>query len=223
MDNEQNKELIYVALADDHVLLRSALASLINSFDTCKVIAEVSTGKELIEKMGTGVAPHVVLMDLNMPGMDGFEASVWLKQNHPSVRVLMLTMYDSEPVLIRLLQAGVRGFLRKDIHPEELRFALHSVMRMGFYYSNNTSDKLAGLFRKQQDNTILLEKTLLTDQEVQFLRLACTDLTYKEIAQEMKLNPRSVDGMRDNLFEKLSVKSRVGLALYAIRHGLITF
>jgi len=79
------------------------------------------------------------------------------------------------------------------------------------------------LFRKQQDNTILLEKTLLTDQEVQFLRLACTDLTYKEIAQEMKLNPRSVDGMRDNLFEKLSVKSRVGLALYAIRHGLITF
>jgi len=122
-----------------------------------------------------------------------------------------------------LLQAGVRGFLRKDIHPEELRFALHSVMRMGFYYSNNTSDKLAGLFRKQQDNTILLEKTLLTDQEVQFLRLACTDLTYKEIAQEMKLNPRSVDGMRDNLFEKLSVKSRVGLALYAIRHGLITF
>lgn len=223
MINDNDNGLIKVALADDHVLLRSALANLIDSFDTCKVVAEVSTGKELTDTINKGVVPHVVLMDLNMPEMDGHETSVWLKNNHPSVHVLMLTMYDSEPVLIRLLQAGVKGFLKKDIHPEELRYALHAVMRMGFYYSTATSDKLAGLFRKQQDNTILLEKTLLTDQEVQFLRLACTDLTYKEIAQEMNLNPRSVDGMRDNLFEKLAVKSRVGLALYAIRHGLITF
>jgi len=117
----------------------------------------------------------------------------------------------------------VKGFLKKDIHPEELKFALHSVMKSGYYYSNTTSDKLAGLFRKKQDNSTTLDKALLTDQEIQFLRLVSTDLTYKEIAQEMGLNPRSVDNMRDNLFEKLSVKSRVGLALYAIRHGIITF
>ena len=220
---DTNKQDIKVALADDHVLLRSALANLINDFENYNVIADVSTGRELIDKIEAGAVPDIVLMDLNMPDMGGYETSAWLKSNYPSVHVLMLTMYDSEPVLIRLLQAGVKGFLKKDIHPEELKFALHSVMKSGYYYSNTTSDKLAGLFRKKQDNSTTLDKALLTDQEIQFLRLVSTDLTYKEIAQEMGLNPRSVDNMRDNLFEKLSVKSRVGLALYAIRHGIITF
>lgn len=212
-----------MALADDHVLLRSALANLINDFENYNVIADVSTGRELIDKIEAGAVPDIVLMDLNMPDMGGYETSAWLKSNYPSIHVLMLTMYDSEPVLIRLLQAGVKGFLKKDIHPEELKFALHSVIKSGYYYSNTTSDKLAGLFRKKQDNSTTLDKALLTDPEIQFLRLVSTDLTYKEIALEMNLNPRSVDNMRDNLFEKLTVKSRVGLALYAIRHGIITF
>jgi len=220
---DTNKQDIKVALADDHVLLRSALANLINDFENYNVIADVSTGRELIDKIEAGAVPDIVLMDLNMPDMGGYETSTWLKSKYPSIHVLMLTMYDSEPVLIRLLQAGVKGFLKKDIHPEELKFALHSVMKSGYYYSNTTSDKLAGLFRKKQDNSTTLDKALLTDQEIQFLRLVSTDLTYKEIAIEMNLNPRSVDNMRDNLFEKLTVKSRVGLALYAIRHGIITF
>jgi DNA-binding NarL/FixJ family response regulator len=223
MNNDVNPQLIKVLLADDHVLLRSALTKLINDFDSCKVIAEAGTGKELVALISNGLVPDIVLMDLNMPDMDGYETSLWLKNNYPAVHVLMLTMYDSEPVLIRLLQAGVKGFLKKDIHPEELKFALQSVMKSGFYYSHTTTDKLAGLFRKQNDSTTLLEKALLTDPEIKFLRLASTDMTYKEIAEEMALNPRSVDNMRDNLFEKLSVKSRVGLALYAIRHGIITF
>lgn len=223
MITETTTALIKVALADDHVLLRSALANLINSFENCKVVIEASTGKELVEKINEGLVPHIVLLDLNMPEMDGYEASAWLKNNFPSIHVLMLTMYDSELVLIRLLQAGVKGFLKKDIHPEELKFAIHSVMRSGFYYSHTTSDKLANLFRKQQDNTILLEKALLNDSEIHFLKLVSSDLTYKEIAQKINLSPRAVDNMRDNLFEKLSVKSRVGLAMYAIKHGVVNF
>src|SRR5688572_24477958 len=118
--------MIKVAMADDHVLLRNALASLINSFGDCKVIHESGTGKELIDSMTTGLLPDVVILDLNMPEMNGFQTADWMQKYFPAVHVLMLTMYDSELSLIRLLQAGVKGFLKKDVNPEELKFAIHS-------------------------------------------------------------------------------------------------
>lgn len=212
-----------IILADDHVLLRNALASLINSFANCQVIHECGTGRELINTVADGNVPDVVILDLNMPDMDGFETAEWLQKNFPAINVLMLTMYDSELSLIRLLQTGVRGFLKKDIHPDELRFAIQSVMQTGYYYSNHTTGKLVNLFRSGPDGAMALQKAMLTDQELEFLKLACSDLTYKEIAQQMGLNPRSVDNLRDQLFLKLDVKSRVGLAMVALRHGIAAF
>lgn len=212
--------LIKVALADDHVLLRTALATLIANFENCKAVMQVSNGKELASEIQNGNRPDVVLLDLNMPDMNGFETAVWLRDNHPTINVLMLTMYDSELSLIRLLQAGVKGFLKKDIHPKELQFAINSVMENGYYYSHNATGKLLNLFRSRSEMTHTLEKTMLNETEIRFLQLSCSEMTYKEIAQQMKLNPRGVDNLRDNLFTKLEVKSRVGLAMYAIRHGL---
>jgi len=212
-----------VGLADDHILLRSALATLINNFGNCEVVIQASTGRDLIKQVMSGTVPDIVFMDLSMPEMDGYETAIWLKNNSPSLHVLMLTMYNTELTLIRLLQAGVKGFLKKDIHPDELKYAIESVMRCGYYYSHHTTDKLVNLFRKQHDQTLLLEKTVMNDIEIKFLQLTSTEMTYKEIAQVMGLNPRAVDNLRDNLFEKLSAKSRIGLAMYAIRHGLVTF
>ncbi len=217
--NKHNQ--IKVALADDHILLRTALASLIANFENCKAVMQVSNGKELATEIEQGNLPDVVLLDLNMPEMNGFETACWLRDNHPSINVLMLTMYDSELSLIRLLQAGVKGFLKKDIHPKELQFAIHSVMENGYYYSHNATGKLLNLFRSQAEMTHTLEKTMLNETEILFLQLSCSEMTYKEIAQKMTLNPRGVDNLRDNLFTKLEVKSRVGLAMYAIRHGLV--
>jgi DNA-binding NarL/FixJ family response regulator len=214
---------IKIALADDHVLLRSALASLIDGFQGCEVISQSSNGKELIEQIKVGAIPDIVLLDLNMPEMDGYETAGWLKNNYPSARVLMLTMYSSELTLIRLLQSGVKGFLKKDIHPNELECAIEAVMRTGYYYSHFITDKLVDLFRSQPDNLALIEKNLLTETEIKFLKMTCTELTYKEIAQAMNLNPRAVDNLRDNLFDKLAARSRVGLAMYSIRHGLVSF
>jgi len=214
---------IKVALADDHILLRSALAALIDSFGDCKVIHQSSNGKELIDWFENGLVPDVAILDLNMPDMDGYETARLIQKNFPAVNVLMLTMYDSELSLIRLLQAGVRGFLKKDIHPSELKFAIHSVMNAGYYYSNHTAGKLANLFRSSEEKKNFLQNLMLTDQELQFLKLACSDLTYKEVAQKMNLNPRSVDNLRDQLFTKLDVKSRVGLAMVAIKNGVVTF
>jgi two-component system, NarL family, invasion response regulator UvrY len=216
----KKENLIKVALADDHVLLRNALASLIDRFENCKVLIQASNGKELTKAVSVSNLPDVVLLDLNMPIMDGFETATWIRDNYPSINVLMLTMYDSELTLIRLLQAGVKGFLKKDIHPNELQYAIHSVVENGYYYSHNATGKLLNLFRSNSGVSSTIHKTMLTDTDIRFLQLSCSEMTYKEIAQEMKLNPRGVDNLRDNLFTKLEVKSRVGLAMYAIRHGL---
>ena len=213
--------LIQVALADDHILLRNALASLIDRFENCKVVMQVSNGKELATEISKNSLPDVVLLDLNMPEWNGFETATWLRDNYPAIHVLMLTMYDSELTLIRLLQAGVKGFLKKDIHPNELNYAIHSVIENGYYYSHNATGKLLNLFRFNAVSGSILDKNMLTEIEIRFLQLSCSEMTYKEIAQEMKLNPRGVDNLRDNLFTKLEVKSRVGLAMYAIRHGLV--
>lgn len=220
--NNQIQE-IKVALADDHILLRNALATLVNGFGECKIIHQAGNGEELIKAISYGTVPDVAILDLNMPLMDGFETARWLHVHYPKVHVLMLTMYDSELSLIRLLQAGVKGFLKKDIHPFELRFAIQSVIQSGFYYSSQTTGKLVNLFRNSQSGNINLHRAMLSEQEILFLKLTCSDLTYKEIAQEMQLTPRTIDTLRDQLFNRLDVRSRVGLAMIAIKHGIVTF
>jgi len=216
-------ETCKVILADDHVLLRDALAALIDSFEECKIIAVASNGKELVRLIGTGKLPDIVILDLNMPEMDGYETAQWLQDTYPGIRILILTMYDSEIALIRLLQVGVRGFLKKDIHPFELKAALLSVANDGYYYAHNTTGKLASLFQKNQQNKSSIDKAILTQLDIEFLKMASTDMTYKEIAQAMNITPRAIDGYRDSLFEKLDVKSRVGLAIYAVKNGIVTF
>jgi len=214
------KELIKVAMADDHILLRNALAALINNSGECTVIFECSSGNDLINKIKTGTPPDVVILDLNMPEMDGHQTALYLQKNHTEIKILMLTMYDSELALIRLLKAGVKGFMKKDIHPTELMHAIQSVHTQGYYYSAQTSSKLASLFRDETSSQSI-DKILLSEIELEFLKHVCSELTYKEIAVQLKMNPRAIDGMRDNLFTKLDVKSRVGLAMYAIKHGIV--
>jgi two-component system, NarL family, invasion response regulator UvrY len=208
-----------IILADDHILLRDALASLINNFDAFTVTAVAGNGHEVIQAIANGCQADIALMDLNMPQMDGYETAKWLAQQHPGIKIIILTMYDSEIALIRLLKAGVHGFLKKDIHPDELKNALLTVAAGEYYYSNHTTVKIASLFRKPSG----IEKSTLSDIEIEFLKLASTDMTYKEIAQALGMTPRHVDTYRDALFTKLDVKSRVGLAIYAVKNGIITF
>jgi two-component system invasion response regulator UvrY len=215
------KETIKIGLVDDHILLRKALAGLINNFDNCQVILEAIHGADLINVLKAHKIPDIIILDLNMPVMDGYETALWLQNNHPEIHVLMLTMYDSELTLIRLLQAGVKGFLKKDVETTELKFAINAVMQSGYYYSTQTAGRLANLFRTNARDNYRLQNSMLSNQEIDFLKLACTDMTYKEVAQNMGLTPRSVDALRDQLFIKLDVKSRVGLAMVSIRNGII--
>lgn len=212
-----------IILADDHILLRDALASLINRFENFKVIAVASNGTEVLDAVKAGEIPDIIILDLNMPKMDGYEVTKWISFYHPQIKILILTMYDSDIALIRLLQEGVRGFLKKDIHPDELRNALETVVEHGYYYTNSTSGKIAALFKKNKGETSSLQKNTLTETEINFLKLASSDMTYKEIAMQLNLSTRVVDNYRETLFDKLGVRSRVGLAIYAIKNGIVSF
>ena len=214
---EKEASNIRIALVEDHNLFRSALAAMINKFDRCEVVIEACSGLELIDSINAGVMPDLVILDLNMPMMDGFDTAKWIQSNHPDISVIMLTMYDTELTMIRLLQAGVKGFLKKDVTPLELRSAISGVMQYGYYYTSKATGKLINLFRRSEEQSALMKSTL-NEVELRFLKYTCSELTYKEIANEMNLNPRAIDNIRDNLFEKLEVKSRIGLAMYSIKH-----
>ena len=192
---------------------------MINSFGEYEVILEANNGVELLEKLKLS-QPSIILLDFNMPEMNGLEAAIELKEKYPNINILMLTMFDTELMLIKLLQSGVKGFMKKDVHANDLKLALDSIIRDGYYYSSYTSSRLAGFFRNS-DTTPIWDK-ILSEQEIKLMKLSSTELTYKEIAIQMGLNPRTIDSIRDGLFEKLDVKSRVGLAMYAIKHGLVT-
>ena len=210
-----------IVLTDDHVLLRNGLAALVKNLGH-HVLFEANNGKDLIEKLTPDNIPDIVLLDINMPEMDGFETAQWLKKNHPSVKVLALSMYDNENAVIRMLKSGAKGYILKDSEPAELRSAIESLMIKGFHYSDHVSGKLMNALNKMDMEEYSLKALVqLSQKETDFLKLTCTELTYKEIADQMHLSPRTIDGYRDSLFEKLNVKTRVGLAIYAIKNGVV--
>lgn len=210
-----------IVLVDDHALLRNGLAELVKSLGHT-VLFEADNGKDFISKLNKKLLPDIILMDINMPQMDGFETALWVKSNYPDVKVLALSMYDNETSIIRMLKAGARGYILKDSEPIELKSAINALIEKGVYYSELVNGKLIHAINNMGDQTDNLKKlSPLNERETDFLKYACTELTYKEIADKMFVSPRTIDGYRDALFEKLGVKTRVGLVMYAIKHGIV--
>lgn len=208
-----------LALVDDHVLLRNGLSVLVKNLGH-EVLLEASNGQEFIEKLKPGLLPQIVLMDINMPEMDGYDCTKWLKKKYPDVKVLALSMYDNEVSIIRMLQSGAKGYILKDSDPAELEGAIDALMNKGFYYSELVSGKMINAINKMEETEAVLG-IKLNDREICFLKHTCTELSYRDIAEKMLVSPRTVDGYRDALFQKLRVKSRVGLVVYAIRNGIV--
>lgn len=212
---------VKIGLIDDHILLRDSLAGVINSFEEYSVSMLADNGKEFIGKLNPSNIPDIVILDLNMPEMDGHETTHWIAENHPEIRILILTMYDSE-TLIHLIKSGVRGFLKKDVSPSELRHAIQCIMANGNYCSHTITGRLFNLMKNQGSKNSTWGNVILSEHEISFLKYVTSEKTYKEIALQMKISPRTIDNYRDALFLKLNVKSRVGLAMYAIRSGIVT-
>ncbi len=206
-----------IGLADDHILLRKGLVSLVQNLGY-SVLLEVDNGNELIQKLQSGIEPDLILMDINMPVLDGYETTKWIKENKPLIKVLALSMYDDEKAIMKMLRNGARGYILKDSEPAELRMALEAVITKGYYYSELVTGKLIHAINGGNDTS--KQEVKLNERELEFLKLACSELTYKEIAAQMHLSPRTIDGYRDALFEKLDIKTRTGLAIYAIKNGI---
>ena len=217
------KPLMRLALVDDHKLFRKGLISLIEMVcSECSVVFEADNGLDLQQKITKENEPDIILMDVNMPQMDGFTAVQWLADNYPSVKVLVVSMVEKEETIVRMLKLGVKGYLSKDVEPLELGQALNSVMQKGFYYTDFITGKLVHSIQSDnnEDNHSDAFHSM-NDNEKDFLKLACSELTYNEIAAQMFKSPKTIDGYRNALFEKLNVRSRVGMALYAVKHGLV--
>lgn len=205
-----------VAIVDDHLLFANILEKLVNTFDHFQVLYHVKNGEEFLDKLKTKEnVPDIVLMDINMPGMDGIETMKWLKTNHPTVKVLALTMNEDEGTILKMLRAGAKSYLCKDIDPSVLQNSLLEVAQKGFYYPDTVRSVLLDSVNKKDSPEVTLKA-----REIEFLKQVCTEKTYKEIASEMFLSPKTIDGYREALFEKLRIKSRVGLAVYAIKNKL---
>lgn len=211
-----------VALADDHKLVRHALVELVNSIDGFNVILDVNNGQELLEELSDtrSSLPDLVLIDINMPIMDGYRTMEYMSLNFPQVKCMALSVEDSEEAIIRMLRLGAKGYLLKDTDTPQFKIAMEEVILRGFYHSELVSSTLLrSIKRPLKARTVPIIHFM--SRELEFLDLVCTELTYKEIAEHMGLSPRTVDGYRDSLFEKLGVKSRTGLVMYAIKNSLV--
>ncbi|SER11988.1 response regulator transcription factor [Pedobacter rhizosphaerae] len=208
--------VVSIAIVDDHTLFRSGLASLLEEFDEIEVVFEAINGVDLQTKIKTHPDVELILMDISMPVMDGYAATKWIKEEYPNVNVLALSMLEDEKAIIGMLKAGAGGYMLKESTPSDLLIAIKAIMDKGFYVNELVSGRLL-VALKDGD-----AKPIFTARELSFLQHCSTELTYKEIADQMNVSPRTVDNYRESLFAKLNIKSRTGLVVYGIKNNLVT-
>ncbi len=214
-----NKNNIKVALVDDHILIRSSLAKLVASYPNCSVLFEADNGRHCIEFLDKHLLPDILLLDISMPIMDGFETAIYVSKHFPLVRILTLTMLTDERSIVKMLRNGARGYLSKNVSPQTLHEAINTMAEKNMYMPEDISSKLlSGL---QHDLSEVVPVSALSDKEREFLALMPTDFTYTEIAKQLSISPRTVDDYREKLFKKLKLNTRMGLAVYAIRNDLL--
>ena len=206
-----------IVIVDDHILIAKALKEIISNFNSFEVIYECENGSDLIEKLKSQETPDIILLDISMPIMDGFETAKWLNENYPNILIMTLSMQDDEQSVIKMIKNGANGYLLKNSHPTDLEKALLKLMNDGYYYPDWASRIVFASLGTEKIKTSAVLK--LTDREKEFLKHTISEMNYKEIAEKMFCSPRTVESYRDNLFEKLDLKSRVGLAVYAIKNG----
>lgn len=211
---------IKVLVADDHTLFRKGLVNILNSSPELEVVAEAAHGFDVLKTLAEKNEVDVILMDLNMPQLDGIETLKRIQSRGFKVPVIMVSMEYNELRVIQLIRLGAKGYILKESDPEELVEAIQRVYESGFFFNKVISpDLLEKVNGKIWDKP--MAQTQLTDREIEFLSWMCSDLTIKEIADKMGLQPKTLEGYRDDLFDKLNLKSRIGLALYAFKSGLV--
>ncbi|UOE51724.1 response regulator transcription factor [Mucilaginibacter sp. SMC90] len=211
---------IQIAIIDNHTLFRQGMISLLDDFKEINILFDAENGEDMISKLKKFPLPEIVLMDITMPVMDGYKATAWLKENHPAVKVLALSMSDEDKPIINMLKSGAVGYMLKESKIRDVVYAMQNIQKHGYYLNELVSGKL--LYTMQNKNTSADKSKELTSNELIFLKLSCSELTYRQIADEMNLSPHTIDNYRESLFQKFGLKSRTGMVLFAIKNQIIT-
>ncbi|HSZ32407.1 MAG TPA: response regulator transcription factor [Puia sp.] len=216
-----SKKVINIALVDDHSLFRHGVANLLSEFNDIHIEFEASNGKELQILLPKFPDVDVILMDIKMPGMDGYAATKWVKDNYPHIFILALSMFDEEKEIIKMLKSGAKGYILKESSPADLYKGISELASKGYYSTDLISSRLIHSLNIESDEHQNEETHHITKKEIEFLKFCASEMTYKEIAVKMGIATRTVDNYRQSLFEKLSIKSRVGLVLFSIKNKIV--
>ena len=212
---------ITIAIADDYKIFRDGLKVGLSMDDNLDVIAEADNGEDLLKLLET-IHPDIILMDLNMPILDGMEATKRVKKQYPTIKVLVVTMYDDDKFIIHLMEIGANGYLLKNAEPEEIRKSIYAVHENGYYFNDLVNKALLKkLVLKNNLRPSFNNNIEFTEREQEVLKLICEEKTATEIGKEIFLSPRSVEGIRQRLIEKVGVRNTAGLVMFAIKNGIV--
>lgn len=212
-----------VSITDDHALVREGIKLLLNSSGRYDVIIEASHGAELLQKLEAAKElPELAIVDVSMPVMDGYTTVAEVGRLYPDIACIALSLHDDYNTVFRMIDSGAKAYLLKDCEPDFMLETIDTVKKNGKCYSSFVVDKVMEYQKVEQEKSKakIALPVELSPREIEFINKCCTELSYKEIASEMNVSPRTIDGYREALFEKTGARSRVGLVLFALENGL---
>jgi DNA-binding NarL/FixJ family response regulator len=206
-------------VVDDHRLFREGVISLLGRFEDMEVIGEAGDGAEALELLNR-VSPDIVLMDVQMPGMGGLEATGMITKKYPKIKVIMLSMFNEDHDILNAVEKGAASYLHKNAEPEEIALAIEMCMSYGVYFNEMANRALVKNFNKRAKVAKKAESSLFNDSEHAVLVCLCEDMPNQEIADRLFLSVRTVEAIRSALYEKTKAKTLAGLVIYAIKHHI---
>lgn len=213
--------MIHLALVDDHQITRKGIKTMIEINPEIKVTLEASNGKDLLDKLTHTRTPDVVIMDINMPVMNGFDTIKVLRTKYPNLKVIIFTLIMEEDTIINMITNGACAYITKNADPSKLSDAVITVQSKEFYLCDEVKKEYFRKYGEKKPKPGFSGKLYLTPKEIQLMNLASTNLTYKEIADQMGLQPKTISNYRDKLFQKIDVKNRAALVIYGYKNGII--
>jgi DNA-binding NarL/FixJ family response regulator len=212
-------KLIQVAIADDHALFRAGVRTALSAKKDVELIAEADNGMQLLNLL-RHIEPDVILLDIQMPIMDGIATLPEIRKIYPHIKVIMLSMHNDHSMISKLMEIGANSYLTKNSDSETIYQAIKTCYEQEFFFNELTNKALLTGLRTKRNEPQVAEDANLTDKEVRILRLMCEEKTTKEIADIVEISPRTVEAIRDKLKVKIGAKSMAGLVLYAIKTGI---